>query len=152
MSAAEEGVRGARIARGLALATLALVLGGCPTSIGTRELARREAAEGVRGEVLLNDGRRVSGELMTMHDSAFVLLAKGRLAIAPFRAVDQAQFGGVGWLVLRCRAPSAPRQEALLARSRHPYGIPPAVLARLLEASGQAAPDDLGASVPPCRA
>lgn len=140
-----------RVARALALALVTLAIGGCPTSMGTRDLARREAAGGVRGEVLLNDGRRVRGELMTMHDSAFVLLAAGRVAVAPFRAVDQANFAGVGWLVLRCRAPRAQRQEALLARSRHPYGIPPEVLERLLRASGQESPDDLGASVPPCR-
>lgn len=118
---------------------------GCYTSPRPEKFRPALNPHGVMGTLSFSGKRSVRVELLEMQDSAYVVLADDRVAVAPFRLVLDATFDRIGRVAVARAAPAAKEQEQLRHASRFPFGIPAQALAALLAVHEQAAPDDLAA-------
>ena len=95
----------------------------------------------------MQNGQKLTGELLAIDEFAYVLLVRGRVGVAPFAAVEHAFFAQVGSAASSPGVGPSPRmRERVRLLSRFPYGIPRAAMTALLAESGQVAPDDLAAT------
>jgi hypothetical protein len=132
--------------RRLLAAALIATLTACKTSPSVDDYFPATEPGGIRGDLTTTfDRGPLRVELLAVDDSSYVVLSRDRVAVAPFRAVRKAVFEPIGTTTRDGRAPSSSHRAQLKYASRVPYGIPPAVMSRLLEKSGQPPPDDLSA-------
>ncbi|MEO5895422.1 MAG: hypothetical protein ABIS06_06955 [Vicinamibacterales bacterium] len=121
---------------------LLLVLGITATacSYGTRIADFRPAhnPSGVDVRVATTGGD-LSGELIEMRDSGFVLLTGGpsKLRLVPYTEVRSAKFEQIGSLIGDRQPPNGGARERLRLVSRFPQGMSPQVLETLLKTYGQ---------------
>jgi hypothetical protein len=88
-------------------------------------------------------------ELLSMHDTAYLVMIGDRLAVAPFRAVRRASFNRYGVVSLDGAAPIDAVRQRLTLASRFPYGIPESAFRQLLASAGQTAVDNLAIAARP---
>jgi hypothetical protein len=130
----------------LDMSLLLATLTACATSVKVDEYLPAVEPAGIRGELTTTYERSsVRVELLAVDDSSYIVLDRDRVAVAPFRVVQKAVFDPIGTTTREGRAPSSDHFAQLKYASRFPYGIPAAVMTRLLEKSGQRRPDDLAA-------
>lgn len=123
------------------LASLALVA-GCWTSPAPREFPPARAPGGVRTLLETQSGTQVSGELLEVRDSAYVVLFSNRVTIVPFLSLRHAEFQHQDWGQFGSYThPSAGMRDRMRWYSRFPFGMNDMALAALLQASGQTTPD-----------
>lgn len=96
---------------------------------------------GVKGALMVNGGAQLSGELLEVRDSAYVLLVKNRVTIVSYGAIVRAAFEHQDWLCCDYEHPSSRVRERLRAASRFPFGMRDEALAAILRVSGQTSPD-----------
>jgi len=121
-----------------------VVAAACYTSPKPEHYPPANTPNGVRGEIELQNGRRVDAELLEVRDSAYVVLVGERVGIAPYWAIRSASFAHQDWVGAgRFRSPNASTRERLRYASRFPFGIGDAALAALFRVGGQTAPDYL---------
>ena len=122
--------------RALAVAVLgASALGACHTGPDARGFGPAVTPLGVTVELGTSRGA-YEGELLEVRDTAFVIFYPPAPTLVPFTAVRRAKVhqypasyrGGV---------PTAEQRAELRLLARHPYGLTPDQLARLLAAYGQ---------------
>lgn len=116
----------------------AVAVGACIKVLGPdgRDAPQIKQNRGANGTVTTATGA-FSGELLTVSDSALVLAGEKITSIRT-SAVTSVTFRDVS---RNPRTLDAELLKDLKLRSRYPYGIPAPVLAQLLEARGQRAPD-----------
>jgi len=120
------------------LLVLCAVMSAC--SYGTRIADFRPAHNPNGANVRVSTGAGdLSGELIEMRDSGFVLLTAGssKLHLVRFDQVRSAKFEQVGSLPGDGRTPSARQRERLRLVSRFPQGMSPQLLETLLKTHGQ---------------
>jgi hypothetical protein len=121
----------------------------CSTSIRVDKYLPAVEPAGIRGDLTTTLDRTVLRvELLAIDDSSYIVLARDRVAVAPFRIVQKAEFDPIGTTTRNGRAPSSDHHSQLKFASRFPYGIPAEAMSRLLEKSAQQRPDDLAAPPP----
>lgn len=110
---------------------------GCPvgTHAGSFEPAKSGAGIGVVVET--ESGRGPGVELLAVEDTALLVLADGRLTLAPYRVIRRVRVHQRSHLDFRRRGPSPRQREELRLLSRYPQGISAELLERLLAAYGQ---------------
>ena len=91
-------------------------------------------SHGVDGQLVAH-GRRVSGELLEVRDTAFVLLSGDAIVLVPKFAIEESNFRGLD--VHRGAELTGEVLEQHRLLSRFPMGMPPAALRSLLRQSGQ---------------
>jgi len=109
------------------------------------EDARVVSAQGIIGTLSLSSGGTATGELLSVDEAAFVILADTRVLVVPFSAISSGTFSRPGAqhntrIPIR-GSPTAERQRELRDHSRYPYGIPAPAMAALLNRAGQSKPD-----------
>ena len=126
-----------------ALLAPAAFIGACYTSPPPEGFGQALQPNGVQGTLTVTGGKRVHGELLEVRDSAYVLLVDNRVAVVPYRAIQEAGFEHQDWACCSYANPSASVRERLRWSSRFPFGIRDEALAALLRASGQTRPDSV---------
>jgi len=91
-------------------------------------------SHGVDGQLVVH-GRRVSGELLEVSDTAFVLQSGDVVVLVPRVDIDESNFRGLETHRGAELTGEVVEQHRLL--SRFPMGMPPAALRSLLRQSGQ---------------
>lgn len=132
------------------LALAAALLSACHTSPPPERYPPARDPRGVAGTVAMRNGQKHEGELLAIDDSAYVLLVRGRVGVAPFTAVNSARFAEQSNFPTSSEGAAPTRRARERARlvSRFPFGIPPVALAALLAEARQDAPDDLSTPAP----
>lgn len=131
--------------RFLALVLLPSVGAACYTSPSPQTYVQAMTPAGVRGVLHVQRGPEVTGELLEVRDSAYVMLVDNRVTVVPFRLLAAAQFDRQDWADFSSlTTPSAATRQRLRMDSRFPFGMRDPALAALLRASGQARPDVIG--------
>jgi hypothetical protein len=125
----------------IALLTMAA---GCFTSPPPESFRPALVPNGVRGDLMINGGARLSGELLEVRDSAYVLLVKERVTVVPYPAIVRAAFEHQDWLCCNYERPGASVRDRLRWASRFPFGMRDEALAALLRVGGQSTPDTIG--------
>jgi hypothetical protein len=121
----------------LLLLALALACAGCTTGPSAEQFRPAVSPRGVSVQLQLRARRAdVSGELLEVRTTGFVVLAASKVVLVPFGEVRGAKFaqmrlGYVGG------TPGASTFEAMRRVSRFPGGLPPEQMARLLASLGQ---------------
>jgi hypothetical protein len=100
---------------------------------------RATSPYGIVGTVMLPSGASVSGELLTVTDTSYVLLADRRIVVVPFASEVTATFNTLPRAVFG--RPTRPEMDRLKLESRFPYGIPPVAMTALLAKYSQQGPD-----------
>lgn len=125
---------------------LCVVTAGCVgTHAGSLRPANEPAGVFVTLAVTSRTGERhwkndrVSGELLAVQDTAFLLLVDQRLTLVPYGATTGGSARQQRSFFLKGRAPDRGLRERLRLLSRYPQGVSPELLARLLAAYGQPA-------------
>ena len=121
----------------LGLVSLMSIAGACTSNARTleRDLELGPVrSHGVDGQLVVH-GRRVSGELLEVSDTAFVMQSGDEVVLVPKFAIDESNFRGLDAHRGAELAGEVLEQHRLL--SRFPMGMPPAVLRSLLRESGQ---------------
>jgi hypothetical protein len=117
---------------GPVLATLACHLGG-----RVDRFAPAKQPQGVAVTFWLRGGATGQGELLTVQDTALVVLVQDSVTLVPYRVLQAGRFSQVGELT------ETPPTKDFAARlrlvNRFPQGLTPEMLARLLAAYGQSA-------------
>jgi hypothetical protein len=118
---------------GLAVVASLVLISGCGSSINSLELgpARPHGADGQ----LIIHGRRISGELLAVSDTAFVLQTGDGIVLVPKFAIDESNFRDLD--VHRGSELAGNILEQHRFMSRFPMGMTPEVLRSLLRQSGQ---------------
>lgn len=109
---------------------------GCGSRINDVELGPART-HGADGQLVVN-GRRVSGELLEVSDTAFVLQTREGIILVPRFAIDESNFRGLD--LHRGAELSGDVLEQHRLMSRFPMGMPPVALGSLLRESGQSEP------------
>ena len=131
----------------LAASALLATLIACKTSPNEHDYIPAAEPAGIRGDLTTTfDRNALRVELLAVDDSSYVVLARDRVTVAPFRVVRKAVFEPIGTTTRDGRGPSSDHRDQLKYASRFPYGISPAVMERLLQRSGQQRPDNLSAA------
>jgi hypothetical protein len=121
---------------------LVLIVCGCFTSRPPQRFGPAITATGVTGSVRLIGGTELSGELLAVNDTAYVMLIGSRVTIARYATLSAARFGVVGQVTASPgEVPRADRRQQLGSYSRFPFGIPDSALAALLAKGGQTVVD-----------
>ena len=128
-----------------AFAVLFALASACMTSPRPELLAVARSPRGVTGEIRLVGQRKpVIVELLEVRATAYVTLHGARVAIVPFRDVEDASFETVGYVTTsRGHVPSMKARARLRLLSRYPFGMPDTAMSELLRAGGQDAPGSL---------
>ena len=115
----------------------AFTLAGCYTGPSTKDFRPATTPRGVGARIELHH-RSLSGELLEVRDTAFVLYddAGTGLVLLPFSAVAGARFDEIG--SYSGGTPDAEWSVKLRQVSRYPYGMSPSVLQALLANAHQA--------------
>ena len=130
------------VVRSLAIAT---VVSACFTSVAPRHFAPANRATGVMGTVAVTGGGQLSGELLAVNDTAYVMLIDSRVTVAPYGTLSAARFAVVGQVTRAAgEAPPTKDRRRLASYARFPYGIPAPAMAALLGKSGQTTEDAVG--------
>ena len=119
------------------------ILTGCHVGTRAKTFAPARDAAGVDVAVALGDRRSLEGELLTVGDTALLLLSERGVVLVPaalVRGVRLAQRSDV--LISAHDGKLGPREALDEARllSRFPQGLTPVLLRRLLAAYGQTDP------------
>lgn len=121
-----------------------LILAGCHVGSRAETFAPARGPAGVEVAVALRDRRPLKGELLTVGDTALLVLSEGRVVLVPASAALGVQLAQRSDVLLAARdgklGPSGALGEVRLV-SRFPQGLTPVLLRRLLVAYGQTAPD-----------
>jgi hypothetical protein len=127
------------------LAVAALLLAGCHVGTKVEEFPPARAAEGLAAEVRVPSGRVLAGELLEVTETAIVLRhAHDHIVRIPYGAIRDARFPAAkGYGFAGPIPPMSKTKETLRRLSRFPQGLSPELLARLLEAYGQTAVEDV---------
>jgi hypothetical protein len=124
-----------------ALAVL-VVSSSCYTSPPPQNYGPALAPNGVHGVLATGASAALSGELLEVRDSAYVMLVDSRVVIVPYRLIRSADFEHQDWAQFgSITKPSASTRERLRWDSRFPFGIRDEAMAALLRRSGQSRPD-----------
>ena len=130
------------VVRWLAIAT---VISACFTSVQPRHFAPAHEATGVMGKVAVTGGRELSGELLAVNDTGYVMLIDSRVTVAPYGKLSAARFAQLGQVTRAAgEAPRSKDRSRLALYARFPYGIPAPAMAALLAKSGQTTQDTVG--------
>jgi len=122
-------------------ASLALLV-GCWTSPAPSGFPPARSPGGVQARLQTQSGTQLSGELLEVRDSAYVVLLSNRVTIVPFLSLRGAAFPHQDWGQLGSYThPSADTRDRIRWYSRFPFGMNDVALAALLRASGQTTPD-----------
>ena len=126
--------------RFFALAAIALAA-GCYTSPKPEVYGPALSPTGIQGILQATSGIRISGELLEVRDSAYVMLVSDRVVIIPYRVLSSGSFDHQDWATFDSFArPSVETRQRLRWDSRFPFGMQDRALAALLRASGQSEP------------
>ena len=114
----------------------------CRTSPPPERFQPARDPSGVVGDISLLDGRKITGELLTVGDTAYVMTVEARVTVAPYSILASSRFARVGQVTVRPgEVPSGRFREQAALYSRFPFGIPEPAMAALLGKSGQQVPD-----------
>ena len=123
-----------------ALAALALA-SGCYTSPKPEVYGPALSPTGIHGVLQARSGVRVSGELLEVRDSAYVMLVSDRVVIIPYGVLSSGSFDHQDWTTFDSFAhPSVETRQRLRWDSRFPFGMQDRAMAALLRAGGQSEP------------
>lgn len=114
-------------------ASLVVMSTSCGSSINYLEVGPART-HGADGQIVVN-GRHISGELLAVSDTAFVLQTGDGIVLVPKLAIDEANFRDLDVHRGSELAGSVLEQHRLM--SRFPMGMTPDVLRSLLRQSGQ---------------
>ena len=114
-------------------AGLLLVTAACGSSINYLELGPARS-HGADGQIVAN-GRHISGELLAVSDTAFVLQTGDGIVLVPKLAIDESNFRDLD--VHRGSELAGDILEQHRLMSRFPMGMTPEILRSLLRQSGQ---------------
>lgn len=122
-------------------AALALVT-GCWTSPAPSNFPPARSPHGIQASLQTHSGVDVSGELLEVRDSAYVMLFNNRVTIVPYLTLRNAEFPHQDWgQIASYSNPSAATRDRVRWYSRFPFGMNDSALAVLLRDSGQTTPD-----------
>jgi hypothetical protein len=125
------GVLGSR--RAIAVVASLVLMSACGSSINYMELGPARP-HGADGRMIVN-GRHISGELLAVSDTAFVLQTRDGIVLVPKLAIDESNFRDLD--VHRGSELAGDILERHRLMSRFPMGMTPEVLRSLLRQSGQ---------------
>jgi hypothetical protein len=131
-----------RVAHAILIGLL-VAASACYTSAPPEGFRPALQPNGVRGNIMVNGGAQLSGELLEVRDSAYMLLVKDRVTFVPYAAIVRAAFEQQDWLCCTYERPNASTRERLRWASRFPFGIRDEAMAALLRTSGQTTPDTI---------
>lgn len=119
--------------------TLALIIGGCLHGPRVGEIPPvRDASGAIVSFDISGSGRpRPAGELLELRDSSILFVWNGRVVEVPLSTVSRYAIAGRTRRHRAARGLSAEQREELRLRSRHPWGISPDLMRRILEQYGQ---------------
>ena len=117
------------------LVALVLLCAGCMTGPSAEKFRPAVSPRGVAVQLRARGGD-VSGELLEVRTTGFVVLARNEAVLVPFGSVRGAKFAQMR-IGYRGARPFVSTFEAMRRVSRYPQGLPPEQMARLLESLGQ---------------
>jgi hypothetical protein len=113
----------------LATAGIAVAASACYTGPAAQTFKPAVTGHGATGTLYLRRSQ-VTGELIELRDSAYVMLNTDGLLLVPFGIVRDAKFGGV--VAYYGGAPGGSTKEKLRLVSRFPAGMPAPALQAIL--------------------
>ncbi|MFN2563710.1 MAG: hypothetical protein ABR499_01695 [Gemmatimonadaceae bacterium] len=133
------------IRRVLPLAAAAVVT-ACVVRAGQRtdHYVLANEPRGVTARLSVEGRGAVSGELLEVQDTAFLLMAGPEVLVVPYHRLQGASFEQTGRYHVGAQGPTPAARNELRLRSRYPQGVSPEVLAKLLALTGQSAPRVIG--------
>ena len=123
---------------------LTAAVAGCGLGRTAEEFPVARSPEGIRISIVTDSTHVREAELLAVEDTALlILLADDRIASVPWSVVRSAELHGFLSDAPRRNVPSQAMRERWKSVARFPQGLTPELLARLLEARSQNAPEVL---------